>query len=84
MNIKDFDVEYQYQQYLLRVGLNEYEMGDTQRQQLRQTFYAATGQTILLFRDDLPNLSDDEAVQAIKEMINQIANFFQKENGREN
>lgn len=74
-----FGVEQQYQVYLQRVAMTEAQMGPVQRVEMRRTFYGAWGQALLCMRDDVAALSDDDAVNALSDMINQVADYWEKE-----
>jgi hypothetical protein len=76
------DVENQYQLCLKRLGLpEEKELHPMQQIQLRQTFFAAAGQMIYLFRD-LSDLckTDEDFDGSLDKMTAQVSDFFnQKE-----
>lgn len=76
--MKEFNLENQYQLYLKRVALNETEMHHEQRKQLRQAFMGACGQIILLLRDEVGKLEEDEAIKVMENMIEQVGNYFLK------
>lgn len=71
-----FDLEHQYQLYLGRVKLKEFQMSDVQRKEMRQVFMGACGQMIILLRDELSKHPDDEAVEILKDMLSQLGNYF--------
>jgi len=77
--MKQFDLESQYQQYLKRVGLVENKMAPLQKKQLRQTFFGACGALLMLLKNDITPLPEDQAVLALEDMINQVANYFGKQ-----
>ncbi len=81
---EEFNLEHQYQLYLKRMGLNEKEMHPQQRVQLRQTFMGASGQILVLLRDELSKLSDEEAVATMQDLWQQVLRFFIAETNREN
>lgn len=74
-----FNVEHQYQLYLKKMKLSEDKMFPIQKKQLKQTFYAATAQILLLILDEITNLSDEEAHEAVKGMMEEIHAFFKEE-----
>ncbi len=75
-----FNVEYQYQLYLERVGLKESEMNPIQRVETKRAFMGACGQMLMLLRDDVFELPTDEmAVEALENMIEQVGKFFMLE-----
>ena len=78
MENKEFNLEHQYQLYLKRVALREVEMHPEQKKQLRQAFMGACGQIILLLRDEVGKLEEDEAVKVMENMIEQVGNYFLK------
>lgn len=71
-----FDVENQYQLYLKRMALKESEMHPEQKRQLRQAFFGATGQILMLLRDEAPKLDEGEMVNMIERMVSQVLEFF--------
>lgn len=79
-----FNIEAQYQLYLKRMRLSEDTMHPQQKIQLRQTFFGAAGQMLILMRDEIGAIEDeDTAVEVLVDLINQVGNFFLKENSRE-
>lgn len=81
---KEFDLEHQYQLYLERVALSEATMHPEQRKQLRQTFMGACGQMLIMLRDDVGKLEEDEAIKVMENMINQVSNYFLKAINKQN
>jgi hypothetical protein len=82
--MKTFDLEKQYKLYLKRVALKEDEMMPLQRKQLRQVFMGACGQMLLLLRDELSLLEEDEAIITMQNMLNQVSDYFLKETNKIN
>jgi len=74
--MNEFNLEHQYQLYLERVALNEKHMHPLQRKQLRQTFFGACGQMLILLRDELSKLEEDKAIDKMQDMINQVSEYF--------
>ncbi len=71
-----FDLEYQYQLYLQRVGLDENRMHPVQKRETKQAFYGACGQILVLLRDDLSTLDEKKAMNAFQNLYNQVSNYF--------
>jgi hypothetical protein len=71
-----FSIESQYQLYLQRIQLKEENMHPQQRVQLRQTFYGACGQMLLLLRDDLACLEEKHGVLVLQDMMDQVQTYF--------
>lgn len=70
-----FNIEMHYKKYLALVGLNEDDMHPIQKKETKQAFYAAFGQCLLLI-DHIVDMPNDDAVLAIDNMANQVANHF--------
>lgn len=82
---EEFNIEHQYQLYLERMSLSESSMHPQQRIQLRQTFFGAFGQSIILMRDGVGAIeTEDEAIKVMKSMLDQVGAFFLKEANRLN
>jgi hypothetical protein len=73
---KEFTLEHQYQLYLSRMALVEDKMHPVQRLQLRQTFYGAVGQILILLKEDISQFEEDEAIEILQAMLNQVGDFF--------
>lgn len=84
MASEKFNLEKQYQLYLERVKLKEEEMHPIQRVQIKQCFYGAIGQILILLRDEVGELPEDEGAEQMQDFLNQVGNFFYKENNRTN
>lgn len=82
--MKEFNLEHQYQLYLQRMALSESTMHPQQKIQLRQTFFGASGQMIILLRDELSKLEEDKAMETLQDLINQVGNFFLAETNKMN
>ncbi len=81
---KQFDLNYQYQLYLQRVGQTESKMHPQQRIQIKQTFFGAFGQAILLMRDEVAAQEEDVAVETLQDLMQQVQDFFLSETKRQN
>jgi hypothetical protein len=79
-----FDLTFQYKLYLDRMGLKEELMPPEQKKQLKEAFFGACGQMLLLMRDDLSQLSESNAIATMKDMLNQVQQFFQTITGQAN
>lgn len=76
MNKPEFNLEHQYQLYLERVGMKERQMPLIQRKELKRAFMGACGQMLILLRDDLSELDENEAVDTLQNMHEQVSNFW--------
>lgn len=77
-----FNLETQYQMYLNRVGLDESMMPESQRIGMRQTFMGACGQMLVVFTQDIPQLTDEQAFEKLESMIDQVSQYFLDETFR--
>jgi hypothetical protein len=76
MDKKVFSLEHQYQLYLKRCNITEQQMHPAQRKETKQAFFGAIGQILLVLREDMYELSEDEAVQVMEGMINEVSQHF--------
>jgi len=75
-------LENQYQYYLKRVGLSESRMHPQQRGETKRVFFAACAQMLILFRDGLGNIEDDnEAIRAMYNLLDQTETFWIDDGG---
>jgi len=79
-----FDLEHQYQLYLKRMALPENKMHPQQKLETKRAFFGACGQMLLMLRDDLPKLSDEDGYNKLDGMINQVGQFFINETHKQN
>jgi len=76
MNKPVFSLEHQYQLYLKRVGLKEAMMHPAQRTETKRAFMGACGQMLVMLRDDLVELPENEAVETLQDLNNQVSNYW--------
>lgn len=74
--VDKFNLDYQYELYLKRVGLSIATMPDSQKKALKMAFMGACGQMLLLLRDDVGAMDEKQAVSTLEKMIGQVSNFF--------
>lgn len=70
-----FNLEEQYQIYLQKVDLDENKMGETQKRETRQAFFAGVSQSVL-FYIGLANMEEIEAVNSLDNLIEQVSDFW--------
>lgn len=71
-----FNLEYQYQLYLERVGQVESEMHPEQKRQVKMAFFGAIGQFLVLLEHEVADLEEEEAVEKLENMKTQVANYY--------
>ena len=74
-----FNLEYQYQRYLKRVGLSEDTMGPNQKPETRRAFMGAAAQLLVLFSKDILELENTEAASHIEAMYEELLEYWNKE-----
>ena len=80
----NFDLEKQYQLYLKRVKLNESTMHPMQRIETKRAFMGACGQILFLFRDELSELEENDAVEQMEKMKNQVVQYWNNQSRGQN
>jgi hypothetical protein len=80
--MKNFDLNHQYQLYLQRVGLKEDLMHPQQKTETKRAFMGACGQMLILLRDDLGVLPEDQGIEQMQSMLNQVGEYFLKETNK--
>ena len=73
----EINLEGVYQSYLQTVGLSEAGMPETQRVQTKEAFMVGMSSMAELFTGMIPELSDDEAMDAIDSINSQLAKYWQ-------
>ena len=74
------ELEDQYKPYLMRVRLSEDRMSSIQRTETKRAFMGACGQMLVLFRDVIGAIEDeDKAILHMEDMFNQVKIFWNNE-----
>lgn len=82
---KKFDLEYQWQEYLKMCGLKEDTLSVQQRRETKRAFFGAAGQLLILFRDDIGSIEDEEkAVGVMQNLIEQVGKYWTSEDRKQN
>lgn len=82
--MKDFSIEHQYQTYLERVNLKEANMHPVQKVELKRAFFGAVGQLLILMRDEISALPEDESLKVLESQYSEVLAFWQKTVGQSN
>lgn len=77
--LKDFNVENQFYLYLKRVKLDPNKIPATQLKETKRAFFGAVGQFLLLLRDDLTGIPEEQAIEALDAMFSQVLDFWIRE-----
>jgi hypothetical protein len=81
---KTFNLNDEFERYLNIVELDKRIMPPDQLRELKRAFYGACGQLLILTRDEVGALPDEEAIEALQDLLNQVANFWNNENNKQN
>jgi len=68
-------IDAQFQNYLTRVKLDKNKITLTQYDETKKAFFAGASSMLVLFRNEIPELSDKEAILAIEKLF-QEASFY--------
>ena len=75
-----FNIEYQFAHYLKLMGLPIDKMPAEQTAQLKQAFYGAWGQLLLVLGgNSFDKMTEDESVERLEYMESQVSQFFEIE-----
>lgn len=75
-----FNLEEQYQIYLQKVDLDESKMGEIQKKETRQAFFAGVSQSVLFYLG-LANIEEMKAVDLLDDLIKEVSTFWLKLTG---
>ena len=81
---KVFNIDHQWSLYLERVGLKGKKINPNAYREMKQAFFGAFGQSILLLRDEVAALPEEDGMEVLDGLINQVGNYFHKASGRMN
>lgn len=84
MNKPEFNLEHQFLLYLQRVGLSDTLMSVAQMRETKRAFMGACGQMLVVLRDDLGELDEEQGVETLQNMLEQVSNFWLVETKRAN
>ena len=82
--MEQFNLEYQYQEYLKKVKLKESEMSPMQQKETRQAFMGACGIMLIVLRDEVSKFEEDKAIEIMQGMFDQVGEYFLKAANRFN
>jgi hypothetical protein len=79
----ELDLNIQFNRYLNLVGLTHVPKDSTQFIETRRAFYGACGQMIALLNDVIGIMDEDDAVIALKNLTQQIGQFWINQNNQQ-
>lgn len=82
--MEEFNLDYQYQLYLQRTGHKEETMQPQQKIETKRAFMGACGQMLILLRDGVANLDEDQGIDTLKDMLNQVGDFWLQQSNQSN
>lgn len=72
------NIEKQFENYLTRVGLQKYQMSEVQYNETKKAFYAGASAMLVLFRGEIPDLSEVQAMAAMEKLWQEAEFFWNK------
>jgi len=75
----DLTVAGQYKKYLAMINLPEESMTPIQKIETKRAYYGAWGQLLVLMRDDISALSEQEGTQAMEVQAKEIDTFWKEQ-----
>lgn len=82
--LEQFNIEQMWLRYLNLMGLKLHAMHPDQLRETKRAFFGAVGQTIVLFTQELPDLTDNEGIEVVDALMTQVANYFDQQNFEQN
>jgi len=74
-----FTLEHQWQLFLKRVDLKGKKMPAEQYREMKRAFMGACGEMLILFRDDLSNINQEDAIVVFNNMIKECGAWWQEQ-----
>lgn len=71
-----FEVEKLWHNYLELVGMKEEQLPHVQRSEMKKAFFGGVGQVLMLLRDDLGALPEEEGVIEMNNLIEETKRFW--------
>lgn len=72
----EFDIEFQFRKYLELVGLNIHTMPPYQRRETRRAFYGAWGMMLVVMRENVSEMEENDALDVLQSMQEQVEQFW--------
>lgn len=76
MNDGKFSLQKQYQKYLQLAGVTEAQMIPIQKQEMKRAFMGGCGQLLVLMREDLAELEEEEGAKVLQDMLTEVTEFW--------
>lgn len=78
--MKKYDLHAQFDHYLKLSGLSEQAISEVQYRETKRAFMGAASQMLLMFRDDIGGIEDeDTAVEVMENLFKQVSDFWTAE-----
>jgi len=79
-----FSLDHQYNLFLHRMDIDKRKMPPLQRKMMKEAFFGACGQLLILFRDDVGALPENQAIEKMESLLNQVGDFWLRKKGQQN
>lgn len=78
-NKEVFNLEWQFKKYLERANVKEEDLPPIQLKEMKQAFMGACGQMLVLFKNDITDIPDeDDAVETMEDLFKQVMDYFEQ------
>lgn len=69
-------IEFMFNQYLMMVKLDRLDKNGIQYKETKRAYYGAIGQLLLIQRDELTQLSDNEAADTLESLLKETTDYW--------
>lgn len=73
----DFTIKQQWDRFMERCGMAPGEMPKVQETEMSKAFYGSAGQILIMIRDEVSELKEEDAVVVLDNMMDEIMKFWQ-------
>lgn len=71
-----FNIEDQWKLYMQKMGMVESRLSPIQLSETKKAFIGGISQMLLIMRNDLAKLTDEQAIGKLENMFNQVNKFW--------
>lgn len=72
-------IEFMFSQYLMMVSLDKLDKNSVQYKETKRAYYGAIGQILLIQRDELTQLTEQESTDTLQSMLDETTDFWSKQ-----
>lgn len=72
-------IEFMFNQYLMMTALDKLDKNSIQYKETKRAYYGAIGQLLLIQRDELTQLTDNEAADTLESLLSETTEFWSQQ-----